>query len=306
MIQPIAYWNRRFVPFSEVRLAPYDAGFVQGTTVGEQLRTFGGRLFRLDQHLERLRRSLAIVGVDPGVSLEVLGEIARSIARHNHALLEAGDDLGLSIFVTPGVYAAFSCGERGGPAVCVHTYPLAFDLFAGLYDSGQALVVTDIRQVPNDCWPAELKCRSRMHYYLADREARAKQPSARALLLDHEGDVTEASTANVVLYVEGEGLVSPPQEKILPGISVAMMAEIAGRAGIPFVHRAFRPSDVWNASEAYLTSTSPCLVPVSQLDGRPIGTGKPGPIFQRLLAAWSAEVGIDIPAQARQMSARRS
>lgn len=149
-------------------------------------------------------------------------------------MLADGDDLGLSIVVTPGVYSAFSCGVRGGPTVIVTTYPVAFDLFASAFGTGQSLVVTDVRQVPTDCWPAELKCRSRMHYYLADREARRREPGARALLLDHEGFVTEASTANLVAYFRGAGLVSPPKERILPGISVATLAELAGQVGIPF------------------------------------------------------------------------
>lgn len=304
MNEPLAYWNGRFAPFSQVCVPPYDAGFVQGTTVGEQLRTFGGRLFRLDEHLRRLARSLDVVGVQPAVSLGTLAEIGRSLARHNHAMLADGDDLGLSIVVTPGVYSAFSCGVRGGPTVIVTTYPVAFDLFASAFGTGQSLVVTDVRQVPTDCWPAELKCRSRMHYYLADREARRREPGARALLLDHEGFVTEASTANLVAYFRGAGLVSPPKERILPGISVATLAELAGQVGIPFGERALRVEDVAAADELFLTSTSPCLIPCTRLNGRPIGDGRPGPVFARLLAAWSDRVGLDIAAQATKFATR--
>lgn len=304
MNEPLAYWNGRFVPFSQVSLPPYDAGFVQGTTVGEQLRTFGGRLYRLDEHLRRLSNSLEIVGVTPPVTLGTVGEISRSLASHNHRLLAAGDDLGLSILITPGVYSAFACGARGGPTVIINTYPVAFDLFAANYDRGQALVVTDVRQVPADCWPVELKCRSRMHYYLADREARRREPGARALLLDHEGFVTEASTANVVAYFANEGLVSPPKEKILPGISVAALAQIADQLGIPFSERPLRAADLAAADELYLTSTSPCLIPCTQLDGNPIGSGHPGPVFQQLLEAWSRHVQVDIAAQAQQFAAR--
>ena len=304
MIEPLAYWNGRFAPFSQVCLPPYDAGFVQGTTVGEQLRTFGGRLFMLDEHLARLRRSLDVIGVRPAVSLGTLAEISRSLARHNHALLADGDDLGLSIVVTPGVYSAFACGARGGPTTLVMTYPLAFELFASLFERGQPLVVTSIRQVPADCWPPELKCRSRMHYYLADREAREREPGSRALLLDHDGFVTEASTANVVAYFAGEGLVSPPKEKILPGISVARLADIARSIGIDFHLRPLSPADLARSDELFLTSTSPCIVPCARLDGQPIGDGRPGPVFRRLLEAWGRDVGVDIAAQAARFAHR--
>ncbi|MFO0870047.1 MAG: aminotransferase class IV [Pirellulales bacterium] len=304
MKSALAYWNGRLVPAAEVVIAPYDAGFVQGTTVGEQLRTFGGQLFRLEQHLERLGRSLAIVGVVPPVSLGILEEISRSLARYNHALLAPGDDLGLSIVITPGIYAAFAAGATGGPTVIVSTYPVAFGHFATAYTTGQALVVSPVRQVPTDCWPAELKCRSRMHYYLADRAARQQEPGARALLLDHDGYVTEASTANIVICERDGGLVSPPKERILPGISVATLAELADQLGLPFRERLLRVEDLEQAQEIFLTSTSPCLVPCTRLNGRPVGTGQPGPVFARLLAAWSARVGVDIAAQAKRFAQR--
>ena len=191
------------------------------------------------------------------------------------------------------------------PTVCLHTHPLAFHLWAEQYRHGVALAVTGVRQVPTSCWPAALKCRSRMHYYLADREAAAAHPHARALLLDEDGFVTEASTANLLVYRAGEGLISPPAEKILPGISMSMAVELAAGLGIPFRHRDLSVEDVATADEAMLTSTSTCIVPVTRLDGRPIGAGTPGTIFGTLLAAWSRAVGVDIAAQAERFGSPR-
>src|SRR5438034_2991391 len=105
MNQPLAYFNGRFLPVSQVAIPLYDAGFVQGVTVAEQLRTFGGKLFRLERHLERLGRSLRIVDVDSGCAPAELAAAARELVAKNHALLAPGDDLGLSIFVTPGPYS---------------------------------------------------------------------------------------------------------------------------------------------------------------------------------------------------------
>jgi branched-subunit amino acid aminotransferase/4-amino-4-deoxychorismate lyase len=275
-----------------------------GTTVAEQLRTFRGRLFRLDQHLFRLQRSLDIVGVTPGVSLEELGEIASELAARNYRLLDADDDLGLTMFVTPGPYSTYA--PQGGRAtVGMHTFPLPFQLWADTYSHGQALVISSIRQVPANCWPVELKCRSRMHYYLADREARQSDPAARALLLDQQQFVTEASTANIVVWQEQVGLVSPPQESILPGVTVAVLQELAAALGIPFHHRPLAGVDVAQADEAFLTSTSPCILPVTRCDGRPIGSGRPGPTFERLMQAWNALVQMDIREQAQKFAALR-
>ena len=128
----------------------------------------------------------------------------------NHRLLEADDDLALCLFVTPGEYPAMAPPEGAGPLVAMHTYPLPFQLWCDTYEQGQRLVATEIVQVPAASWPAELKCRSRMHYYLADRSAQRADPAARALLLDAEGYVVEASTANVVVYRQDEGFISRP------------------------------------------------------------------------------------------------
>lgn len=305
MNEPWAYLQGRFLPASQAVIPVTDGGFVQGVTVAEQMRTFGGKLFRLEQHLARLTRSLAIVGIELGMPVEKLGEIARELAAKNHSLLQQGDDLGLSMFVTPGPYSTFAgSGVALGPTIGLHTYPLPFHLWREKYERGESLVVTDVMQVPSNCWPTELKCRSRMHYYLADKAARAKEPGARALMLEERGFVTEASTANILVYYRDVGLVSPPKEMILPGVSAAVVEELAGKLEIPFSYRQLTVDDVAAADEALLCSTSPCIWPVTRLNGQPIGDGKQGEIARRLLAAWSELVGVDIAAQAQQFSAR--
>ena len=304
MEEPQAYLNGRFVPASRVAISPTDAGFVSGTTVAEQLRTFAGQLFRLDDHLARLRQSLGIVGVEPGVTMDELAGAARELVARNHRLLASGDDLGLSVFVTPGEYPAYSSSGSTCPIVCMHTYLLPFRLWAEKYEKGQSLVVTDIRQVPVESWPPGLKCRSRMHYHLADRQAAEIEPGARALLLDGDGLVTEASTANVIVGAAADKLVCPPHAKVLAGISLAEVVKLAAEAGIETVHRDLTTEDVAAAAEVLLTSTPLCLLPVTRFNGHDIADGTPGPIFRRLLAEWSARVGIEIAAQARRFAVR--
>jgi len=299
----LAYLNGQFVSEASLSVPIYDAGFVQGVTVAEQLRTFGGKLFRLDKHLERLQRSLEIIGV-AGIDSASLGEAAQELAGNNHKLLVPGDDLGLSLFVTPGPYPTFAPPGPSEPTIGMHTYAIPFHLWNEKYTTGERLVVSSVRQVPNTCWPLELKCRSRMHYYLADREARQREAGARALLLDQEDFIAEASTASVVLFRDAEGFLLPPREKILPGVSVGVLEELAREMGIAFLHRDLTVEDVYSADEVILCSTSPCLLPVVSLDGRPIGTGTVGPVLQQSLAAWSRLVGLDIAEQARRFSKR--
>jgi branched-subunit amino acid aminotransferase/4-amino-4-deoxychorismate lyase len=302
--EPQAYQNGRFVPASQAAIPVWDAGFVQGTTVAEQLRTFGGRLFRLDMHVKRLVHSLSIVEVQLGLSAAELADIATRLVAANHPLLAEGDDLGLAMFVTPGDYPAMVAPAPSRPTVCLHTFPLRFDLWAEKYVVGESLATTHIEQVPSTCWPPELKCRSRMHYYLADRAARRRHPGSRALLLDRQGYVVETTTANVVLFREDSGLVLPPSSKILPGISLAVLLELAEEWDIHTLERDLKPADVAGADEVYLTSTSPCMVPVVQLDGKPIGAGRPGPMFARFMSAWSDLVGLDIVGQVQRFGKR--
>ena len=103
------------------------------------------------------------------------------------------------LFRSPGDLPAQHEGRPGTPRVIVHAFPLAFASWAAAYDEGVALRSVDVAQVPGDCWPLALKCRSRMHYHLADSAARAAEPGARALVCHVDGRVSETSTANVAI-----------------------------------------------------------------------------------------------------------
>jgi branched-subunit amino acid aminotransferase/4-amino-4-deoxychorismate lyase len=293
-----AYYNGEWIATSELRIGVDDLGFLLGATVTERLRTFRGEVFRLDEHLRRLRRSLEIVGLDAdGVASQVAAAVPEFVSR-NHEQIALDDDWSIVAFVTPGVAGA----DR--PTVCVHGYPLPFHVWAEQYENGVSVVVSNIRQIPPACIPPELKCRSRMHFYLADREAASRQPGARAILLDEDGYVAEASTANVLAYREDEGFVSPPPDHILFGVSVHAVQEFAARLGIPFITRPLTVEELQSANEAMLASTSVCLLPIVQCGGQIIGDGRPGPVYRKLLKAWSEMVGLDVTAQARRFANR--
>jgi branched-chain amino acid aminotransferase len=149
-----------------------------------------------------------------------------------------------------------------------------------------------------------MKYRSRMHFYLADHEARLVDPDASALLLDLAGNVTETGGANF-LIVERGTIVSPTTANTLPGISRATVIELAAKLGIPFAERDIQVHSVMNADEAFTASTPYCLMPVTKINGVPIGDGRPGPMVRRLLAAWNEEVGLDIEKQIQDGARRR-
>ncbi|MBM4071933.1 MAG: branched-chain amino acid aminotransferase [Planctomycetes bacterium] len=300
MHEPQVFLNGKMVPASQAHLAIYDAGIVLGATVTEMTRTFRQQLWRLDDHLDRLFRSLRYTRMDIGMTRIDLADVSRRLVDNNARLLDVGGELGLIHFVTAGEYPTYAgmAGQaaRTTPTVCVHTFPMPFQLWAKKMQAGAHLVTPSIRHVPPQCYDPKMKYRSRMHYYLADHEARLVDPEASALLLDLDGNVTETGGANILIVDRGS-VVSPTTRNTLPGISRQMVIELCGKLGIAFVERDFQVYHAINADEAMLASTPYCLMPVTRLNGVPIGDGRPGPMFRRLLHAWSTEVGLDIVGQ---------
>lgn len=300
----VAWQDGRFIPRADLSLSVGDAGFVLGATVTEQLRTFRGRLFLPAAHAARLAASLAAVGIRPTAAVEDLLAAADRVATHNHRLALAahggdpGPDLAVVIFVTPGDHPPQHGGRPAAARAVVHSFPLAFRTWAAAYEQGVALRTVSITQVPDTCWPLHAKVRSRLHYFLADREARSAEPGARALIAHADGRISETTTANVAIVRHG-AIIAPPDADALPGISLAHVERLAAGEGIAYRRESLCGADLATADEILLTSTPSCLLPATRFDGRPVGDGRPGPVQRRLLAAWSRDVGIDIAAQAR-------
>jgi branched-chain amino acid aminotransferase len=307
--EALVYLNGKLVPASQAHLAIYDAGVVLGATVTEMTRTFHKRPWRLHDHLDRLFRSLRYTRMDIGLSPEQLLDVSRQLVEHNARLLEDFEELGLIHFVTAGEYPTYAGmagrAARTTPTVCIHTFPMPFELWAKKMLTGAHVVTPSIRHVPPQCYDPKMKYRSRMHFYLADQEARLVDPEASALLLDLAGNVTETGGGNF-LIVEHGTIISPTTTNTLPGLSRATVIELAGKQGIPFVERDIQVYSVMNADEAFITSTPYGVMPVTKINGVPIGDGRPGPMVRRLLAAWSEEVGLDIEKQIQDGARRRT
>lgn len=293
-----AYWNGGFIPQSQLAVPFSDAGFIFGATVTDLCRTVRHQLYRWPDHLARFRRGCRAAHFQPWISDEELTGRAAQLVAHNAALLSPEQDLALLMFATPGTIGYYA-GEEGGagdapPTFGMHTFPLPFARYRRLFSEGAHLVIPATRHVPSVCVDPRVKQRSRMHWWLADKEARSTDPHASALLLDLEGHVTETASANF-LIARGSVVMTPSRHRVLNGVSLQVVEELCRTLGISFKQGDLSVDDCLSADEAMLSSTPYCLAGVSRINR--VAIPWPGPIFKRLLQAWSEQIGLDIEKQ---------
>jgi branched-chain amino acid aminotransferase len=158
------------------------------------------------------------------------------------------------------------------------------------------------RAIPPQALDARIKNRSRMAYTLAEMEVKLVDPQAQGILLDIDGNVAENKGGN--FFIVSEGLLKTPTTRnALAGLSRATVLELAADLGIPTQVVDFQLYDIYTADEAFFTSTPYCIMPATRINGLPVGDGQVGSVTQRLLAAWSERVGMDIVGQAMRQLA---
>lgn len=305
--EPIVFLNNGFRPASQAKLNIYDLGIVLGATLTEMTRTFRHQPYRAEDHVARLYRSLKYCGIVVPLSPEEMLARTRELATANCNLLQPDEDLGIVNFVTPGENALYagSAGAPGPmtPTLCIHSFPLRFRVWRHLFVEGAHVVTPSIRHIPPQCIDPKMKNRSRLHWFLADKQSQAVDPRAITLLLDLDGNVTECAGSNFVI-IRDRTIITPTPRNILWGISLQTVKELAPSLGMQFIEKDFQPYDVINADEAWLTTTPYCLAPCTKINRIPIGDGKPGPRFKEMLGAWSQRVGLDIEAQVMKVGDR--
>ena len=297
MADYIAYFNGEGVPSSEVKVGPKDRGFLLGDTVFDVARTFNGRSFRMKEHIERLYRSLKYVRIDPGLSAEeMMGISEEAIQRNEHLRAEVGD-FTIHQFVTRGT--GRRAWSSGPPTVCVRIAAIDFDMYARAYSEGMHGAITRTQSYTPESLDPKVKYYSRMNFNLAELEANDVDEGAWPILRDENGNLTEGSGYNVFLVADGV-IRTATDRAVLQGVSRGMVFDLARQLEIPVTEEDLQPYDLYTSDEAFFTATTYCVLPVTQVDRRQIGDGKPGPITQQLLAAWSEAVGVSIVDQAQQ------
>lgn len=291
----VAYVNGEIVPEVEAKVSYNDVGFLYGDAVFDTTRTFGGKIFRLQQHLDRFFQSLKYMRIDPLMTQDEMSDITMEVLERNLPLLGDNDDYWVSQRVSRGVRQ--DLGGLSNPTVVIETFPLPLKQRASLYKDGLQLVTPSVRRTP----PVSQSPRAKVHNYInivqADLEVKSQNPNASALMLDINGNLCEGMGANLFLVKDGE-IFTPHEQYILAGISRQVTIDLANELGINVKEKNLDLYDAYTADEIFVTSTSYCICPVASVNGsKPDNQDVPGTVTKRLMDAYSGMVGIDIVGQ---------
>ncbi len=274
------YLTDKFVPQEEAVVSVFDHGFLYGDGVYETLRAYRGRVFQLAEHLARLERSASRIQLHLPVSRERLTDLVRESLLRNQ-LQEAY----LRITVSRGA------GEIGlDPALCkTATLVIIAKPFQpypeSLYTDGVSMIIAKTRRNLPEALPPQVKSLNFLNNILAKMEAKAAG-AHEALMLNHRGELTEGTTSNVFVVQEGHVRTPAVECGILEGITRGLVLQLASELGIQSEEARLTVDDLLRAEECFLTNTTQEVLPVTQMDGRRIGDGRPGAITRRLHASF--------------------
>jgi len=292
----VVYLNGDYVPESQATVHISDRGFLYGDAVFDTARTFGGQMYRLDDHLDRLMRSLRYLRIDPGLTRQEIADISDEVVARNRHLLGPNEDYWVFQRITRGSAFPDGPGGRHGPTVIVVCVPLPFGVRAPLFRDGIEVVIPTTRRIAPDALSPNAKTQNYLNLVVAGQESE-KTGGGWPILLDHRGFLCEGSGSNIFLVRDG-AVMTPMEQYVLAGISRKVVMELCAKLGIPCREADLAQYDVATADEAFITSTSLCMCPVRSFNGEPVAVADiPGPVTKRLMEAYAEEVNYDFVGQ---------
>ncbi|MEX2455155.1 MAG: D-amino-acid transaminase [Rhodospirillaceae bacterium] len=279
----IAYVNGRYVPLADAMVNVEDRGYQFADGVYEVVAVVAGRLVECDPHFERLDRSLGGLRIGWPCSRRVLRLILDRVIRRNGI-----SDGYVYLQVTRGV------APRNHPFPAHPTAPSLVVTASRRAAPSPAAVERGVRIVslPETRWARpDLKTVSLLPNVLAKQQA-IEAGADEAWFLDADGRVTEGSSTNAWIVLDGQEIVTRPTgQDILAGITRQTLIEVARSSNMRVTERAFSLAEARSAREAFITSTTAFVMPVIAIDGAPVGDGRPGPVTLRLLDAYRRHLG---------------
>ncbi|MEM0482562.1 MAG: branched-chain-amino-acid transaminase [Nitrososphaerota archaeon] len=278
MQEPLVYIDGEFYAKSTAKISVFDHGFLYGDGVFEGIRVYNGVVFKLREHVERLYRSAKAIRLEIPMTVEEMIDSVVKTVRVN-----GSRDAYIRLIVTRGVGdLGLDPRKCGKPSVIIIVELLEPILGAKARETGVKLIISSTRRDPVYATSHEIKSLNYLNSILAKLEAIAAGADD-AVMLDSRGFVSEATGANI-FAVWGEALFTPPVAAgILPGITRAVVIEIARKMGIPVQERDITPTELLTSSEVFLTGTGAEIVPVAMISGVKVGKTVPGPITRKII-----------------------
>jgi branched-chain amino acid aminotransferase len=283
-MDPKVYINGKLFDKSEAKVSVFDHGLLYGDGVFEGIRAYSGRVFRLQQHVDRLYESAKGIHLEIPIPREAMADAIRQTLASNNLL-----DAYIRVVITRG---AGSLGldprKTTDPQVIIITDKIAL-YPPELYEHGLKIITAaTTRNHPNAVNP-RIKSLNYLNNILGKIEA-TQAGCLEALMLNHKGELAECTGDNVFVVQHGQIHTPSADSGILEGITRAAVIELARAAGYTVIERTMDRLDVFKAEECFLTGTAAELIPVVECDGRVIGNGRPGPITRELRERFHALV----------------
>jgi branched-chain amino acid aminotransferase len=307
----VAWFNGEFLPEREVRIPFRDLSWVYGDGCFDMTRSFGHRLFKVKEHVDRLYRSLKYLRIDPGFGPARMCALTEELFERNRHLLGRDDDYWIGQRISRGVKDVPGDNLTShGPNVVLECAPLPLTQRAKLFKEGIRVMVPSHRRVPPDSLTPRAKTHNYLNLIVANQEVQSVDPEAWAVLLDVNGNLCEGMGSNIFTVRDG-ALLTPREKFVLPGVSRQTVIDLGREAGLSVQEADIDLYDTYTADEVFLTSTSLCICPVVQVNGNRIGPAGQvwGPVTKRLADAYARFVDHDFVGQyltryAAGMSAR--
>ncbi len=272
----------KLFPSTSYSISPFDHGVLYGDGVFEGIRIYNGRIFKLKEHLNRLWKSAAYIGMKVSFSRAQLSKAIAGLARKNKVfngycrlvITRGIGDLGISPHKC-SVPTTFIIVDQ------IRLYPQEY------YEFGLPVTISSIPKIPRECLNSNAKVCHYENNILSMTEA-LRKGAREAIMLDTKGYIAECTGDNIFL-VKGRTLHTPTAKNILVGITRGAVIGIAKRMGLGVRERDIKPSELFSADEVFLTGTGAEIIAVNKINGRKVGNGKAGPITLQILRRFRAE-----------------
>jgi len=275
----IIYIDGEFVPKEKAKISVFDHGLLYGDGVFEGIRAYNGRVFRLKEHLDRLYDSAKTIDLTVPISKEEFQNVILETIKKNKL-----KDCYVRPIVTRGV-GDLGLDPRKCPKPSVIVIAVEWGaMYGDLYEKGLRAITVSIRRNPAESLPPNVKSLNYLNNILAKIEANYKGGD-EAIFFDTNGYLSEGSGDNIYIVKNGE-IITPHTLNNLRGVTRIVLLETVKSLGIPLKEQNLGYYDLYSADEVIVTGTAAEVAPITWIDGRTIGNGKPGPITRQLMAAF--------------------